>query len=93
MPSDDPDLPGSARIGVRFVLSPSRLGRTVWSAITSYAGMLLALFGFVLALGNWAGLFAMLVLAAAAFAYRITVEEAALLSTLGEPYARYMRRL
>ena len=35
---------------------------------------------------------AMLVLPAAAFAYRITVEEAALLSTLGEPYARYMRR-
>jgi protein-S-isoprenylcysteine O-methyltransferase Ste14 len=33
------------------------------------------------------------VLAAAAFAYRITIEEAALLSTLGEPYARYMRRL
>ena len=31
--SDDPDLPGSARIGVRFVLSPSMLGRTVWSAI------------------------------------------------------------
>ena len=54
--------------------------------------MLLALFGFVLALGNWAGLFAMLVLPATAFAYRITVEEAALLSTLGEPYARYMRR-
>ena len=40
-----------------------------------------------------AGQIAMLVLAAAAFAYRITVEEAALLSTLGEPYARYMRRL
>ena len=58
----------------------------------SYAGILLALFGFALALGNWAGLFAMLVLPAAAFAYRITVEEAALLSTLGEPYARYMRR-
>jgi len=35
----------------------------------------------------------MLVLPATAFAYRITVEEAALLSTLGEPYARYMRRL
>ena len=30
----------------------------------SYAGMLLALFGFGLALGNWAGLFAMLVLPA-----------------------------
>jgi protein-S-isoprenylcysteine O-methyltransferase Ste14 len=58
----------------------------------SYAGMLLALFGLALALGNWAGLFAMLILPAAAFAYRITVEEAALLSTLGEPYACYMRR-
>ena len=58
----------------------------------SYAGILLALFGFALALGNWAGLSAMLGLSAAAFAYRITVEEAALLSTLGEPYARYMRR-
>jgi hypothetical protein len=33
--------------------------------------MLLALFGFGLALGNWAGLFAMLVLPAAAFALRI----------------------
>jgi protein-S-isoprenylcysteine O-methyltransferase Ste14 len=30
----------------------------------SYAGMLPALFGFGLALGNWAGLFAMLVLPA-----------------------------
>jgi protein-S-isoprenylcysteine O-methyltransferase Ste14 len=58
----------------------------------SYTGILLALFGFALALGNWAGLFAMLVLSAAGFAYRITVEEAALLSTLGEPYAHYMRR-
>ena len=58
----------------------------------SYAGILLALFGFALTLGNWAGLFAMLVLPAAAFAYRIRVEEAALLSTLGESYARYMRR-
>jgi protein-S-isoprenylcysteine O-methyltransferase Ste14 len=41
---------------------------------------------------SYAGMFAMLVLPAAAFAYRIKVEEAALLSTLGEPYARYMRR-
>ena len=58
----------------------------------SYAGILLALFGFALTLGNWAGLFAMLVLPAAAFAYRIRVEEAARLSTLGESYARYMHR-
>lgn len=58
----------------------------------AYTGMLLALIGFALALGNWAGLLAMLVLPGVAFGYRIAVEEAALLSTLGEAYARYMRR-
>jgi protein-S-isoprenylcysteine O-methyltransferase Ste14 len=58
----------------------------------AYAGLLLSLVGFALALGNWAGLVAMLVLPIAAFTYRIAVEEAALLSTLGDPYARYMRR-
>jgi protein-S-isoprenylcysteine O-methyltransferase Ste14 len=58
----------------------------------AYTGLLLSLFGFGLALGNWAGLAAMLVLPSAAFTYRIAVEEAALLSTLGDPYARYMRR-
>jgi protein-S-isoprenylcysteine O-methyltransferase Ste14 len=58
----------------------------------AYTGLLLSLAGFALALGNWAGLTAMLVLPSAAFAYRIAVEEAALLSTLGDPYARYMRR-
>jgi protein-S-isoprenylcysteine O-methyltransferase Ste14 len=34
----------------------------------------------------------MVVLPGSAFAYRIAVEEAALLFALGEPYARYMRR-
>jgi protein-S-isoprenylcysteine O-methyltransferase Ste14 len=58
----------------------------------AYAGLLLALIGFALALGNWAGLLAMLLLLGSAFGYRIAVEEAALLATLGEPYARYMRR-
>jgi protein-S-isoprenylcysteine O-methyltransferase len=58
----------------------------------AYAGTLLTLIGFGLALGNWAGLLAMAIIPSAAFAYRIAVEEAALLSTLGEPYARYMRR-
>jgi protein-S-isoprenylcysteine O-methyltransferase Ste14 len=58
----------------------------------AYAGSLLALIGFALALGNWAGLLATLLLPGSAFGYRIAVEEAALLSTLGEPYARYMRR-
>jgi protein-S-isoprenylcysteine O-methyltransferase Ste14 len=58
----------------------------------AYAGTLLTLIGFGLALGNWAGLLAMAIIPGAAFAYRIAVEEAALLSTLGEPYARYMHR-
>jgi protein-S-isoprenylcysteine O-methyltransferase Ste14 len=58
----------------------------------AYTGVLLALIGFALALGNWAGLLAMLVLPAIAFGYRIAVEETALRATLGEPYARYMRR-
>jgi protein-S-isoprenylcysteine O-methyltransferase Ste14 len=58
----------------------------------AYAGSLLALVGFALALGNWAGILAMLILPGSAFGYRISVEEAALLSDLGEPYARYMRR-
>jgi protein-S-isoprenylcysteine O-methyltransferase Ste14 len=34
----------------------------------------------------------MLVLPGAAFSYRIAVEEAALLSALGDGYARYRRR-
>jgi protein-S-isoprenylcysteine O-methyltransferase Ste14 len=58
----------------------------------AYTGSLLALIGFALALGNWAGLLAMVLLPGSAFGYRIAVEEAALCSTLGEPYARYMRR-
>jgi protein-S-isoprenylcysteine O-methyltransferase len=57
----------------------------------AYSGLLLSLVGFALALGNWASLAAMLVLPGAAFAYRIAIEEAALLSTLGDPYARYMQ--
>ena len=58
----------------------------------AYAGLLLALIGLALALGNWAGLLVMLLLPGGAFGYRIAVEESALLSTLGEPYARYRRR-
>jgi protein-S-isoprenylcysteine O-methyltransferase Ste14 len=57
----------------------------------AYTGSLLSLIGFALALGNWAGLAVMLVLPSAAFSYRIAVEEDALLSALGDSYARYMR--
>jgi protein-S-isoprenylcysteine O-methyltransferase Ste14 len=56
----------------------------------SYTGALITLVG--LALGNWAGLLALLDCMGAAYAYRISVEEAALVAALGEPYKEYMRR-
>lgn len=58
----------------------------------AYTGQLLALLGFALALGNGAGLLAMLILAGAGFAYRIKIEEAALLASLREAYASYRSR-
>jgi len=58
----------------------------------SYTGALLTLIGLGLALGNWAGLLALLTCMGAAYAYRISVEEAALLAALGEPYQQYIRR-
>ena len=58
----------------------------------SYSGGLLTLLGFGLALGNWAAILAVIVCMAIAYAYRIRVEEAALVAALGEPYVDYMRR-
>lgn len=58
----------------------------------SYTGALLTLFGFGLALGNWAGLAAALSCMAFAYTYRISVEEAALAAALGEPYQQYVSR-
>jgi protein-S-isoprenylcysteine O-methyltransferase Ste14 len=58
----------------------------------SYTGALITLVGLGLALGNWAGLLALLVCMGAAYAYRISIEEAALVAALGEPYKQYMRR-
>jgi protein-S-isoprenylcysteine O-methyltransferase Ste14 len=58
----------------------------------SYSGALLTLLGFGLALGNWLGLAANLSCMGFAYTYRISVEEAALASALGESYKQYMRR-
>ena len=58
----------------------------------SYTGALITLVGLGLALGNWAGLFALLACMGPAYAYRISVEEAALLAALAEPYEQYTRR-
>jgi protein-S-isoprenylcysteine O-methyltransferase Ste14 len=58
----------------------------------SYTGALITLVGLGLALGNWAGMLALLACTAVAYAYRISVEEAALIAALGEPYRQYMQR-
>jgi protein-S-isoprenylcysteine O-methyltransferase Ste14 len=58
----------------------------------SYTGAIITLVGFGLTLGNWAGLFGLLACGAIGYAYRIRVEESALLVALGEPYREYMRR-
>jgi protein-S-isoprenylcysteine O-methyltransferase Ste14 len=58
----------------------------------SYTGALITQVGIGLALGNWAGLLALMVCMAIAYSYRITVEERALLTALGAPYKQYMLR-
>jgi len=58
----------------------------------SYTGALMTLLGLGLALGNWAGLLAVLGIMGVAYAYRIRVEETALMNGLGEPYKKYMQR-
>jgi protein-S-isoprenylcysteine O-methyltransferase len=58
----------------------------------SYTGALLTVIGLGLALGNWASILGMLACIAAGYAYRIHVEEAALVAALGQPYREYMSR-
>jgi protein-S-isoprenylcysteine O-methyltransferase Ste14 len=58
----------------------------------SYAGLLLILAGFGLAIGNWLALATCLMLPVPSVLRRITVEEAELTRVLGDPYHRYQRR-
>jgi protein-S-isoprenylcysteine O-methyltransferase Ste14 len=57
----------------------------------SYTGMLLTLLGVLLCSTNWLALASFLI-ALPGLAYRIKVEEGALIGALGEPYRRYMGR-
>jgi protein-S-isoprenylcysteine O-methyltransferase len=58
----------------------------------SYTGALVTLTGFGLTLGNWAGLIIGLLCLGSAYAYRIPIEEAALLGFVGEPYSQYVKK-
>jgi protein-S-isoprenylcysteine O-methyltransferase Ste14 len=58
----------------------------------SYAAGMLLFGGIGLALTNWLSLVVAIVPAALAYAYRISVEERALVTALGPAYADYMRR-
>ena len=58
----------------------------------SYAGALITVIGLGLTLGNWASLFAVVACVTTGYAYRMRVEEAALVTALGQPYSEYMRR-
>jgi protein-S-isoprenylcysteine O-methyltransferase Ste14 len=57
----------------------------------SYTAGILMNTGIGVALGNWASALILAVISFAVYQYRITVEERALLATIGEPYRVFMR--
>jgi len=63
-----------------------------WIRHPAYMAGALLFVGIGLALGNWASLLTLLLSVAVVYGYRVTVEERALLATLGEPYRAYARR-
>jgi protein-S-isoprenylcysteine O-methyltransferase Ste14 len=63
-----------------------------WLRHPSYLGSLLAYIGFGMTLTNWLAILLPALCLGVAFAYRIRVEEKALLQGLGTPYQEYMGR-
>ncbi|HEX3846535.1 MAG TPA: isoprenylcysteine carboxylmethyltransferase family protein [Steroidobacteraceae bacterium] len=63
-----------------------------WIRHPSYTGALAAFAGMALCIGNWVSLAVMLIPIVAVFAWRMRIEEAALLQALGAPYRQYMSR-
>jgi len=47
--------------------------------------------GIGIALANWASAAILILVSVAVYSYRVVVEERALIETIGEPYARFMR--
>ena len=58
----------------------------------AYSGTFLTMLGVGLATTNWASLICLLVCVFAGHFYRVSIEEKALVHTLGQPYVDYMRR-
>ncbi len=57
----------------------------------SYTAAIVMYLGIGLALGSWGSTLVLVGVAFAVYAYRISVEEAALLAAVGEPYRQFMR--
>ena len=58
----------------------------------SYTAGIVLFFGVGLSLANWISLAVLLIVVPLTYAYRVRVEEQALLAVLGEPYRQYMSR-
>jgi protein-S-isoprenylcysteine O-methyltransferase Ste14 len=67
-------------------------GAYKWVRHPSYLAAILMFLGIGLALANWISIAVVVLIPAAAYGYRIYVEEQALLETLGTPYREYMNR-
>lgn len=57
----------------------------------SYTGGMMMFVGIGLSLGNWISLVLLTFSTVALYGYRVSVEERALLETIGEPYGAYMK--
>ena len=58
----------------------------------AYSGTFLTMLGVGLAMTNWASLITLLICVFAGHFYRVSIEEKALIHTIGQPYIEYMRR-
>ena len=63
-----------------------------WLRHPSYLGSLLAMIGFGMTMTNWLAMLLPVCCLATAYAYRIPIEEQALVRGLGSDYSDYMRR-
>lgn len=62
-----------------------------WVRHPSYTGAMMMYIGVGIALANWLSVGALALAAIISYGYRVRVEERALLSEIGEPYAAYMK--